>query len=198
MSQKGTKPKETAAQRRAQEAIDRVSRSSSEPTKRVLDFLLAGSHQPTPTEQAIRQDPVSQLIEATLPLGSRTQESPSLPVPSQPTPSQPTPSRSEASSERTKRDKNQMRAAPPRDFNRRANSLERDALPAGLFPGSSKRLYDALYLRTRGAIVPTRTLQATKKDLMSFSAIKSKNTLVKQLKYLCSIGLVVSHIEVDG
>src|SRR5215213_11278725 len=36
--------------------------------------------------------------------------------------------------------------APAKDFNRRANSLDRDALPAGLFPGSSKKLYDALYL----------------------------------------------------
>src|SRR5919206_5208275 len=28
--------------------------------------------------------------------------------------------------------------APARDFNRRANSLEREAMPQGLFPGSSK------------------------------------------------------------
>ncbi len=30
--------------------------------------------------------------------------------------------------------------APVRDFNKRANVLDRDALPSGLFPGSSKKL----------------------------------------------------------
>lgn len=101
-----------------------------------------------------------------------------------PTPTHPIPSQCAPKDEKVKAYQTQSRAAPPRDFNRRANSLERDALPAGLFPGASKRLYDALYLRTRGAFVPTRTLQATKRDLMQLSAIKSKNTLDKQLKYL--------------
>ena len=45
-------------------------------------------------------------------------------------------------------------AAPQRDFNKRANSLDRVALPAGIFPGSSKKRYDALYIRTRVAVVP--------------------------------------------
>src|SRR5688500_7020146 len=56
--------------------------------------------------------------------------------------------------------------APARDFNKRANSIERDALPAGLFPGTSKKLYDALYLRTRGAVVPVRTVKARRSELM--------------------------------
>ena len=58
--------------------------------------------------------------------------------------------------------------APIRDFNRRANSLERDALPARLFPGASKSLYDALYVKTRGAVLATRKLQATKRQLMEW------------------------------
>ena len=53
--------------------------------------------------------------------------------------------------------------APAKDFNKRANSLDKLALPAGLFPGKSKSLYDALYVRTRGAVVPTRTIRATKR-----------------------------------
>lgn len=84
----------------------------------------------------------------------------------------------------------QIETAPKRDFNRRANSLERDALPAGLFPGTSKKLYDALYLRTRGAVVPTRMIQATKRELMAWSGIKSKNTIAVNLKILLTIGLI--------
>jgi hypothetical protein len=97
-------------------------------------------------------------------------------VPSQHIPTHPNPSHAET--------------APKRDFNRRANSLERDALPAGLFPGTSKKLYDALYLRTRGAVVPTRTIQATKRELMTWSGIKSKNTIAVNLKILLTIGLI--------
>ncbi|HEY0077553.1 MAG TPA: hypothetical protein VGB73_02835 [Pyrinomonadaceae bacterium] len=88
------------------------------------------------------------------------------------------------------------RIAPARDFNKRANSLEREALPKGLFPGTSKKLYDALYLRTRGAHQPTRTIQATKRELMAWSGIKSKNTIAVNLQILTSIGLVVRQIEI--
>ncbi len=56
--------------------------------------------------------------------------------------------------------------APEKDFNRRANVLERNALPDGLFPGASKAIYDALYLRTLGAVNPKKTVQATRKELM--------------------------------
>jgi hypothetical protein len=84
----------------------------------------------------------------------------------------------------------QIETAPKRDFNRRANSLERDALPAGLFPGTSKKLYDALYLRTRGAVAPTRTIQATKRELMTWSGIRSKNTIAVNLKILLTVGLI--------
>ena len=89
MSQKGTKPKETAAQRRAQEAIDRVSRSSSEPTKRVLDFLLAGSHQTGATAPPISDGSVSPQGETREPIGLAPEEIPSQPVPTHPNPSRP-------------------------------------------------------------------------------------------------------------
>lgn len=81
--------------------------------------------------------------------------------------------------------------APARDFNRRANSLERDALPAGLFPGSSKKIYDALYLRSRGAIVPCRTVRATKRDLAEWSGVRNRKTLDSHLRYLAACGLVI-------
>ena len=80
--------------------------------------------------------------------------------------------------------------APVKDFNRRANSLERDALPAGLFPGTSKKLYDALYLRTRGAIVPSRTVRAKKKEMMRWAGIGSENTMDAHLRHFLKAGLL--------
>jgi hypothetical protein len=103
------------------------------------------------------------------------------PIPTHPNPSQPIPT------------------TPPatlRDFNRRANSLERTALPSGMFPGTSKKLYDALYLRTRGAVNPTHTIQATKRQLMQWSGIRSKNTIAINLQLLSSIGLIERKLEI--
>ena len=88
--------------------------------------------------------------------------------------------------------------APARDFNRRANSLERDALPAGLFPGTSKKLYDALYLRTRGAVVPTRSIQATRTDLMRWAGIGGLNTFLAHMKHFQRIGLIIRQFEVGN
>ena len=85
--------------------------------------------------------------------------------------------------------------APAKDFNKRANSLEKLALPAGIFPGASKSLYDALYVRTRGAIVPTRTLRATKRELCDWSGIRNVKTIDSHLRYFSAIGLVVSEWE---
>ena len=82
--------------------------------------------------------------------------------------------------------------APAKDFNKRANSLEKLALPAGIFPGASKSLYDALYVRTRGAIVPTRTIRATKRELCDWSGIRNVKTIDSHLRYFSAIGLVVS------
>ena len=82
--------------------------------------------------------------------------------------------------------------APARDFNKRANSLDRVALPAGIFPGSSKKLYDALYIRTRGAVVPKRSIRATKRELSDWSGIRNAKTIDSHLRYFSAIGLVIS------
>ena len=124
-------------------------------------------------------------VEEFLQLGP-THPNPSQPVPTQPSPTQPKPAQTA---------KNGV-IAPARDFNRRANSLEREALPQGLFPGTSKKLYDALYLRTRGALVPVRTVQATKRQLMEWSGIRSKNTIAVNLQLLEAGGLVVRNLEI--
>ncbi len=82
--------------------------------------------------------------------------------------------------------------APERDYNKRANSLERVALPAGLFPGASKRLYDALYIRTRGAVVAKRTVQATRRELMQWSDIRDIKTVNVHLRRLKASGLLAA------
>lgn len=79
--------------------------------------------------------------------------------------------------------------APVRDYNKRANSIDRDALPLGVFPGASKKIYDAVYLRTRGAIVPSRTIQATRRELMLWSGIQNIKTINAHLKRLKDCGL---------
>ena len=85
-------------------------------------------------------------------------------------------------------------AAPKKDFARVANSINRDALPAGLFKGTSKKLYDALYQRTRGAIVPVRIIQAKQGDMMEWAGI-SHNTLRGHLRHLEAVGLIVKKWE---
>lgn len=81
--------------------------------------------------------------------------------------------------------------APVRDFNKRANVLDRDALPSGLFPGSSKKLYDALYIRTLGAIMPSKTIQATRRELGEWSGIRNVKTIAAHLRHLETVGLVM-------
>ena len=80
--------------------------------------------------------------------------------------------------------------APRRDFNKRANSIEREALPQGMFPGSSKKLWDAVYFRTRGAIQPTMEIQATKRDLMAWSGIKNIKTIEAHIRYFLTARLM--------
>jgi hypothetical protein len=84
--------------------------------------------------------------------------------------------------------------APKRDFARVPNSITRDALPAGLFKGTSKKLYDALYLRTRGAIQPVREIKARQSELMLWAQV-SHNTLRAHLQHLEAAGLVIRKWE---
>ncbi|HEX8474867.1 MAG TPA: hypothetical protein VF666_12620 [Pyrinomonadaceae bacterium] len=88
--------------------------------------------------------------------------------------------------------------APMRDFNKRANSLERDAMPAGLFPGSTFKVYNALYLRSRGAVVPTRFARASRRDLLDWTGIKNIKTIDNHLRYLMAKGLVIRHWELGS
>ena len=82
--------------------------------------------------------------------------------------------------------------APTRDFVRVPNSVVRDVLPTGLFKGESKKTYDALYQRTRGAVVPRRIIRATLSEVMDWAGV-SHNTLKGHLKHLVRVGLVQVH-----
>ena len=88
--------------------------------------------------------------------------------------------------------------APKKDFNRRANSLERDAMPAGLFRGASKKLYDALYLRSRGAITPKRRVRASRRELLEWTGIRNIKTIDSHIHYLMAIGLIQRHWELGS
>ncbi len=80
--------------------------------------------------------------------------------------------------------------APMRDFAKVANSIVRQAVPAGLFTGKGKQLYDYLYSRTRGAVVPVRSVRVTKESLMRGAGIGSERTLYKNMRRLVTVGLV--------
>ncbi len=97
----------------------------------------------------------------------------------------------------THKNSKNLPTAPERDFARVANSIVRDALPQGLFIGKSKQIYDFLYLQTRGAIQPKRSVRVTKSNLMRGSAIGSERTLLKNLNHLKSVGLL-KVTEFDG
>jgi hypothetical protein len=84
--------------------------------------------------------------------------------------------------------------APARDYTKVANSIVREAVPAGIFGGKSKQLYDYLYSLTRGAIVPRRSVRIPKDRLMRGSGIGSEVTLRTNLGKLGAAGLVVERI----
>jgi hypothetical protein len=88
--------------------------------------------------------------------------------------------------------------APERDFNRRANSLERDAMPAGLFPGSTFKIYNAIYLRTLGAITPRRTVRASRRDFLDWTDIRNLKTVDTHLRYLIAKGLLIRKWELGS
>jgi hypothetical protein len=80
-------------------------------------------------------------------------------------------------------------AAPTRDFTRAANSIVRDAIPAGVFTGKGKHLYDYLYSQTRGAIMPVRSARIPTGKVMAGAGM-TRNTFRFHLERLCNSGLI--------
>lgn len=80
--------------------------------------------------------------------------------------------------------------APQRDFARVANSITREAVPAGFFKGKSKQLYDCLYALTRGAITPGRSVRISRPKLMKQAGIGARVTFDANVTHLQSVGLL--------
>ncbi len=80
--------------------------------------------------------------------------------------------------------------APVRDFTKVANSIGREAVPAGIFTGKSKQLYDCLYSLTRGAIVPSRTVRISRPKLMKKASIGARVTFEANIARLIVTGLI--------
>ena len=174
--------KETPAARRANEALDRVTGGDKTPVKKALAFLLEGSHdEPTPEVIPAHSQPKPS------PIQTQADDSPKVaqaPIPS------PISVEIKDSPKVVQSQPKTNPIAPERNFNKRANSLERSALPSGHFPGASKKIYDALYVRTRGAVVPARTVQARHRELLAWSGIKDVKTIKTHLNKLRELGLV--------
>src|SRR5215207_5807908 len=175
--------RETPAARRANEALDRVTAGDKTPVKKALAFLLEGSHD-EPTPEAIP----AQSQSTPSPIQAQADDRPKI-VQTQPTPS-PISEENEDSPKAAQSQPKPSPIAPERNFNKRANSLEHSALPSGLFPGASKKIYDALYVRTRGAVVPARTVQARHREILAWSGVKDVKTIKTHLNKLREMGLV--------
>ncbi len=80
--------------------------------------------------------------------------------------------------------------SPRRDFTKTPNSIIRDVLSRGLFRGKSRDIYDFLYSKTRGAIVPRVSALLTTKEIMSGASVGSDHTLRDNLRHLKLVGLV--------
>jgi len=80
--------------------------------------------------------------------------------------------------------------APVKDFTKVANSINREAVPAGLFTGKSKQIYDCLYSLSRGAVVPSRTVRVSRPTLMKKAGIGSAVTLDSNIERLVAVGLI--------
>ncbi|MDT7540852.1 MAG: hypothetical protein QOE33_756 [Acidobacteriota bacterium] len=80
--------------------------------------------------------------------------------------------------------------SPKRDFTKFANSINREAVPSGLFTGKSKQLYDCLYSLTRGAIVPARSIRISRPKLMKQANIGSRVTFDANIERLANVGLI--------
>lgn len=80
--------------------------------------------------------------------------------------------------------------SPMRDFQKVPNSVTRDALPAGLFRGKSKQVWDYLWSVSRGSFNPTRIVRKSRKEIMKGSGIGSMVTVDAALLHLELTGLL--------
>jgi hypothetical protein len=80
--------------------------------------------------------------------------------------------------------------APESDFQRVPNSVTRKAIPEGLFRGKSKQVWDYLWSVTRGAIIPTRSIRKSRREIKAGSGLGSMVTVDAALEHLENVGLI--------
>jgi hypothetical protein len=80
--------------------------------------------------------------------------------------------------------------APERDFQRVPNSITKQAIPSGVFRGKSKQVWDYLWSISRGAIVPTRTVRKSRKEIKAGAGLGSMVTLDAAIEHLQQVGLI--------
>jgi hypothetical protein len=71
-------------------------------------------------------------------------------------------------------------------------------MPAGLFPGSTFKVYNALYLRSLGAVIPSRRVKASRRDFLDWTDIRNIKTVDNHLRYLMAKQLIVRHWELGS
>src|SRR5215213_2087772 len=80
--------------------------------------------------------------------------------------------------------------APERDFQRVPNSITKQAIPSGVFRGKSKQVWDYLWSISRGAIIPTRTVRKSRKEIKAGAGLGSMVTLDAAIDHLEQVGLI--------
>jgi hypothetical protein len=70
------------------------------------------------------------------------------------------------------------------------NSITREALQEGLFRGKSKQVWDYLWSISRGAVMPTRVIRKSRKEIKSGSGLGSMVTVDAAIEHLKNLGLL--------
>lgn len=76
------------------------------------------------------------------------------------------------------------------DYYSKPRIIDEEALPAGVFPGSSKMTFDTLVYEEHEATRSGRPLQITRDELRRRSGLKSMKTLAAHLAYFRGLSLV--------
>jgi hypothetical protein len=80
--------------------------------------------------------------------------------------------------------------APERDFTRVPNSVARHAVPERVFRGKSKHVYDYLWSMSRGAVVPSRSVRKSRKEIQKGSGLGSMVTVDAAIDHLQKVGMI--------
>jgi hypothetical protein len=80
--------------------------------------------------------------------------------------------------------------SPVRDFQKVPNSVTRQSMPSGIFRGKSKQVWDYLWSVSRGAILPTRFIKKSRKEIKQGSGLGSMVTVDAAIEHLQQIGLL--------